>query len=70
MLLPLDLYNDSADCALNRFHKQYLYDEIEAEVRDSRLYLLSIIKKLSIMPSQGLLHTLRYYLLSYTNVDV
>ena len=32
VLLPFDLYNDSADCALNRFRKQYLYDEVEAEV--------------------------------------
>lgn len=32
VLLPLDLYNDSADCALNRFKKRFLYDEIEAEV--------------------------------------
>lgn len=32
VLLPLDLYNDSADCALNKFKKQFLYDEIEAEV--------------------------------------
>lgn len=32
VLLPLDLYNDSADCALNKFKKKFLYDEIEAEV--------------------------------------
>ncbi|XP_065670394.1 cytoplasmic FMR1-interacting protein 1 homolog isoform X3 [Hydra vulgaris] len=32
VLIPLDLYNDSADCALNRFKKQFLYDEVEAEV--------------------------------------
>ena len=33
VLIPLDLYNDSADCALNRFKKQFLYDEVEAEVK-------------------------------------
>lgn len=32
LLYPLDLYNDSAQCALQRFKKQFLYDEIEAEV--------------------------------------
>ena len=33
ILYPLDLYNDSAHYALHTFKKQYLYDEIEAEVR-------------------------------------
>jgi cytoplasmic FMR1 interacting protein len=33
ILYPLDLYNDSASCALHRFQKQFLYDEIEAEVK-------------------------------------
>ena len=32
VLLPLDLYNDSADYALNVFKKRFLYDEVEAEV--------------------------------------
>ena len=32
MLYPLDLYNDSAYYALTQFRKQFLYDEIEAEV--------------------------------------
>ena len=32
MLYPLDLYNDSAQYALSNFSKQFLYDEIEAEV--------------------------------------
>lgn len=32
MLYPLDLYNDSAHYALTKFKKQFLYDEIEAEV--------------------------------------
>uniref|UniRef100_A0A5S6QGB0 Cytoplasmic FMR1-interacting protein n=1 Tax=Trichuris muris TaxID=70415 RepID=A0A5S6QGB0_TRIMR len=31
-LYQLDLYNDSAQCALVRFRKQFLYDEVEAEV--------------------------------------
>ena len=33
ILFPLDLYNDSANYALSVFKKQFLYDEIEAEVR-------------------------------------
>ncbi len=33
LLYTLDLYNDSADWALHHFKKQFLYDEIEAEVR-------------------------------------
>ena len=32
VFFPLDLYNDSAQYALAVFKKQYLYDEIEAEV--------------------------------------
>ncbi|XP_042216361.1 cytoplasmic FMR1-interacting protein-like isoform X3 [Homarus americanus] len=32
VLYPLDLYNDSAYYALTNFRKQFLYDEIEAEV--------------------------------------
>ncbi|XP_038601625.1 cytoplasmic FMR1-interacting protein 1-like [Tachyglossus aculeatus] len=32
VLYSLDLYNDSAHYALTRFKKQFLYDEIEAEV--------------------------------------
>ena len=32
VLYPLDLYNDSAQYALSNFSKQFLYDEIEAEV--------------------------------------
>ena len=32
VLYPLDLYNDSAHYALTVFRKQFLYDEIEAEV--------------------------------------
>ena len=32
VLYPLDLYNDSAYYALTQFRKQFLYDEIEAEV--------------------------------------
>ena len=32
VLYPLDLYNDSAHYAMTVFKKQYLYDEIEAEV--------------------------------------
>lgn len=32
VLYPLDLYNDSAQYALNTFHRSFLYEEIEAEV--------------------------------------
>lgn len=32
VLYPLDLYNDSGEYAQSKFKKQYLYDEIEAEV--------------------------------------
>lgn len=35
VLYSLDLYNDSAHYALTRFNKQFLYDEIEAEVSSS-----------------------------------
>jgi len=35
ILYLLDLYNDSAECALRRFNKQFLYDEVEAEVSHS-----------------------------------
>ncbi|XP_072014112.1 cytoplasmic FMR1-interacting protein 1-like [Amphiura filiformis] len=33
ILYPLDLYSDSAHYALTKFKKQFLYDEIEAEVK-------------------------------------
>lgn len=33
VLYSLDLYNDSAHYALTKFKKQFLYDEIEAEVK-------------------------------------
>ena len=32
ILYPLDLYNDTAHYALHHFKKQFLYDEVEAEV--------------------------------------
>ncbi|XP_067662939.1 cytoplasmic FMR1-interacting protein-like [Haliotis asinina] len=44
ILYPLDLYNDSAHFALTKFRKQYLYDEVEAEVNlcfDQFVYKLS-----------------------------
>lgn len=44
ILYPLDLYNDSAHYALTKFHKQFLYDEVEAEVNlcfDQFVYKLS-----------------------------
>lgn len=39
VLYPLDLYNDSGYYALTKFKKQFLYDEIEAEVQSSSLEL-------------------------------
>ncbi|XP_063236550.1 cytoplasmic FMR1-interacting protein [Bacillus rossius redtenbacheri] len=44
VLYPLDLYNDSAVYALTVFRKQFLYDEVEAEVNlcfDQFVYKLS-----------------------------
>ncbi|UYV60204.1 CYFIP1 [Cordylochernes scorpioides] len=44
VLYPLDLYNDSAYYALVKFRKQFLYDEVEAEVNlcfDQFVYKLS-----------------------------
>ncbi|XP_065556681.1 cytoplasmic FMR1-interacting protein-like isoform X2 [Artemia franciscana] len=44
VLYPLDLYNDSANYALTVFRKQFLYDEVEAEVNlcfDQFVYQLS-----------------------------
>lgn len=44
ILCPLDLYNDSAHYALHQFKKQFLYDEVEAEVNlcfDQFVYKLS-----------------------------
>ena len=43
-MYPLDLYNDSANYALTVFRKQFLYDEVEAEVNlcfDQFVYKLS-----------------------------
>lgn len=37
VLYSLDLYNDSAHYALTKFKKQFLYDEIEAEVKQPYL---------------------------------
>lgn len=44
ILYPLDLYSDSAQYALHHFGRQFLYDEIEAEVNlcfDQLVYKLS-----------------------------
>jgi len=40
ILYPLDLYNDSAHYALHNFKKQFLYDEVEAEVCITDTHLL------------------------------
>lgn len=51
VLYPLDLYNDSGYYALTKFKKQFLYDEIEAEVkikfRCGDLYLSAALFKQS-----------------------
>lgn len=59
VLYPLDLYNDSAHYAMTVFKKQFLYDEIEAEVSDDDrlldvVFVLSriIIKFLAIAGKQ------------------
>ncbi len=39
VLYSLDLYNDSAHYALTKFKKQFLYDEIEAEVKTLLTYV-------------------------------
>jgi hypothetical protein len=36
ILIPLDLYNDSAQHALTYLKQRFLYDEIEAEVNQLR----------------------------------
>ena len=38
ILYPLDLYSDSAHYALHHFRKQFLYDEVEAEVQQLSIY--------------------------------
>lgn len=43
VLYPLDLYNDSAYYALTKFKKQFLYDEIEAEVSSFCLYFREVL---------------------------
>ena len=34
-MYPMDLYSDSAHYALHHFKKQFLFDEVEAEVMES-----------------------------------
>jgi hypothetical protein len=43
VLYPLDLYNDSGEYAQSKFKKQYLYDEIEAEVSDCGYYCTCLL---------------------------
>lgn len=42
ILYPLDLYNDSGHYALTKFHKQFLYDEVEAEVRKWKKFMVLV----------------------------
>ena len=51
ILYPMDLYSDSAHYALHHFKKQFLYDEIEAEVSVC-LELLALSLSLSLSLSQ------------------
>ena len=48
VLYPLDLYNDSGEYAQSKFKKQYLYDEIEAEVSVAviTVFIISMTKLL------------------------
>jgi hypothetical protein len=46
ILYPLDLYNDSASYALTIFSKQFLYDEVEAEVSNLSADWIKSIKVL------------------------
>ena len=39
VLLPFDIYNDSAEYALHVLKQRFLYDEIEAEVRINSIQL-------------------------------
>lgn len=50
ILYPLDLYNDSAHYALHHFKKQFLYDEVEAEVSNSQnpSLCLSLLQSVSL----------------------
>ena len=43
ILLPFDIYNDSAQQALSTFKQRFLYDEIEAEVHVSLLFIFVFI---------------------------
>ncbi len=45
VLYSLDLYNDSAHYALTKFKKQFLYDEIEAEVKTLLTFYIHAKKK-------------------------
>jgi len=62
ILYPLDLYNDSAHYALHNFKKQFLYDEVEAEV--CVVLLLSV--SLSAV-TDACCHHLSQYLLTCCN---
>ena len=56
VLYPLDLYNDSAHYAMTVFKKQFLYDEIEAEVSDNDQLLDSVfvLSRIVKVPRPGL----------------
>ena len=45
ILYPLDLYSDSAHYVLHYFKRQFLYDEIEAEVRATSVFPSFLLDK-------------------------
>jgi cytoplasmic FMR1 interacting protein len=45
VLLPFDIYNDSAEYALHILKQRFLYDEIEAEVGIYRVQLFYIERR-------------------------
>ncbi|KAL5012024.1 hypothetical protein ScPMuIL_010575 [Solemya velum] len=74
VLYPLDLYNDSAHYALTRFHKQFLYDEVEAEVNlcfDQFVYKMSdqVFEHYKHLAGRGEQDTNLQDLVDFTDVD-
>ena len=58
ILYPLDLYNDSAHYALTKFRKQYLYDEVEAEVRGLYNTVVLLLIETSCLDAEGMISQL------------
>lgn len=66
VLYPLDLYNDSAHYAMTVFKKQYLYDEIEAEVSDEEMFWIFILRVVRLFCSVR--DTFRWIFYSYPSL--